>query len=83
MKSQVLAAQSHQAENKSPTRCLLLNRQGAGMRLLVAMNLVDDLDAIAIKRLTELGYRGGGRDRRFDRFAMLYPFVERTIPLIR
>jgi hypothetical protein len=55
----------------------------AGMKLLVAMNLVDDLDAITIERLTHFGYRGEGRDRAFDRFAMLYTYTERTVPLMR
>lgn len=52
------------------------------MQLLVAMNFVDDLDAMTIERLTRLGYCGQRRDRAFDRFATLHAFTERTIPPI-
>ena len=52
------------------------------MQLLVAMNFVDDLDAMTIERLTRLGYRGRRCDRAFDRFATLDAFTERTIPPI-
>ncbi len=54
----------------------------ARMQLLVAMNLADDLDAIASERLIRLGYRGDGRDRPFDRFATLYTYTERVIPQV-
>lgn len=52
------------------------------MQLLIAMNFVDDLDAMTIERLTRIGYRSEGRDRAFDRFATLHAFAERTIPPI-
>ncbi len=52
----------------------------SNMRVLIAMNFVDDLDVMAINELASFGYLKNQLDSPSDRFAKLLIFKEKLIP---